>query len=140
MRTDLLMLAFNCSLRDRKASLTLNPKPAFGFTSAAKPIPLPQAKPRAVREHFVMSSIRSREVGRSQRSSVRNCEDAFKALDVGNGLLSVHSALLSNMGVAIVKRGRAGLRQLLQDVVGGSAPYRVILVYDVSRWERFQDR
>jgi DNA invertase Pin-like site-specific DNA recombinase len=39
----------------------------------------------------------------------------------------------------LVLRRRAGLRQLLQDVVGGSAPYRVILVYDVSRWGRFQD-
>ena len=34
---------------------------------------------------------------------------------------------------------RPGLRQLLQDVVGGHAQYRVILVYDVSRWGRFQD-
>lgn len=34
---------------------------------------------------------------------------------------------------------RPGLRQLLQDVVGGHARYRVILVYDVSRWGRFQD-
>jgi len=39
----------------------------------------------------------------------------------------------------LVLRRRAGLRQLLQDVVAGSAPYRVILVYDVSRWVRFQD-
>src|ERR1039458_10580573 len=34
---------------------------------------------------------------------------------------------------------RAGLRQLLQDVVAGKAPYKAILVYDVSRWGRFQD-
>jgi DNA invertase Pin-like site-specific DNA recombinase len=39
----------------------------------------------------------------------------------------------------LVLKRRAGLRQLLQDVVAGSAPYRVILVYDVSRWGRFQD-
>jgi DNA invertase Pin-like site-specific DNA recombinase len=39
----------------------------------------------------------------------------------------------------IVLRRRPGLRQLLQDVVAGTAPYRVILVYDVSRWGRFQD-
>ena len=40
-------------------------------------------------------------------------------------------------GVAL--KGRAGLRQLLQDVVAGTGPYRAILVYDVSRWGRFQD-
>jgi DNA invertase Pin-like site-specific DNA recombinase len=34
---------------------------------------------------------------------------------------------------------RAGLSQLLQDVVAGKQPYRAILVYDVSRWGRFQD-
>jgi DNA invertase Pin-like site-specific DNA recombinase len=40
-------------------------------------------------------------------------------------------------GVAL--KGRAGLRQLLQDVVSGNPTYRAILVYDVSRWGRFQD-
>jgi DNA invertase Pin-like site-specific DNA recombinase len=34
---------------------------------------------------------------------------------------------------------RQGLCQLLQDVVGGNCPYGSILVYDVSRWGRFQD-
>src|SRR5579872_7042976 len=40
-------------------------------------------------------------------------------------------------GVALKRR--AGLRQLLQDVVSGNAEFRAILVYDVSRWGRFQD-
>jgi DNA invertase Pin-like site-specific DNA recombinase len=39
----------------------------------------------------------------------------------------------------LVLRRRAGLQQLLQDVVTGTASYRAILVYDVSRWGRFQD-
>ena len=34
---------------------------------------------------------------------------------------------------------RNGLRELLADVETGSADYSVILVYDVSRWGRFQD-
>jgi DNA invertase Pin-like site-specific DNA recombinase len=34
---------------------------------------------------------------------------------------------------------RTELRRLLSDVVGGRAEYKVILVYDVSRWGRFQD-
>jgi hypothetical protein len=38
----------------------------------------------------------------------------------------------------VIKR-RDGLRQLLNDVVGGKQPYKAILVYDVSRWGRFQD-
>jgi len=39
----------------------------------------------------------------------------------------------------LVLRRRIGLQQLLKDVVGGSSGYRAILVYDVSRWGRFQD-
>ena len=39
----------------------------------------------------------------------------------------------------VMLRRRAGLRQLLQDVVTGIATYKHILVYDVSRWGRFQD-
>ncbi len=39
----------------------------------------------------------------------------------------------------LVLRHRKGLQQLLHDVVAGTAPYRAILVYDVSRWGRFQD-
>lgn len=38
----------------------------------------------------------------------------------------------------LVLRNRAGLRQLLQDVVG-KPTYQAILVYDVSRWGRFLD-
>lgn len=40
-------------------------------------------------------------------------------------------------GVSI--KNRYGLRSLLQDVVGGNAVFKAILVYDVSRWGRFQD-
>ncbi len=39
----------------------------------------------------------------------------------------------------LVLRHRTGLRQLLKDVVSGGSAYRAILVYDVSRWGRFQD-
>jgi DNA invertase Pin-like site-specific DNA recombinase len=35
--------------------------------------------------------------------------------------------------------GRSGLRQLLQEVQSGAADFEAILVYDVSRWGRFQD-
>lgn len=35
----------------------------------------------------------------------------------------------------LVLKNRAGLRQLIQDVVSGTASFRLILVYDVSRWD-----
>jgi DNA invertase Pin-like site-specific DNA recombinase len=36
-------------------------------------------------------------------------------------------------------RNRPGLRRLLRDVVSEDCQFKVILVYDVSRWGRFQD-
>jgi DNA invertase Pin-like site-specific DNA recombinase len=39
----------------------------------------------------------------------------------------------------VVLKRRDGLRQLLQDVMSGKSEYKAILVYDVSRWGRFQD-
>ena len=35
--------------------------------------------------------------------------------------------------------GRASLLRLIADVESGAADFNVILVYDVSRWGRFQD-
>jgi DNA invertase Pin-like site-specific DNA recombinase len=40
-------------------------------------------------------------------------------------------------GISI--KSRDGLRQLLADVIAGKARFQVILVYDISRWGRFQD-
>ena len=39
----------------------------------------------------------------------------------------------------VVLKRRQGLQQLLKDVIGGQITFRAILVYDVSRWGRFQD-
>src|SRR5579863_9001723 len=39
----------------------------------------------------------------------------------------------------VLLRRRKGLQKLIQDVVQKQARYKAILVYDVSRWGRFQD-
>lgn len=36
-------------------------------------------------------------------------------------------------------QGRAGLTQLIDDIQSGQAEFETILVYDISRWGRFQD-
>jgi hypothetical protein len=66
-------------------TLALHPKAAFGFASATNSELLPQPKPRALREHFVMPSIRSRDVACAEWSNVRRCEDALQSLDFSNG-------------------------------------------------------
>jgi len=45
--------------------------------AAANAVPLPKPKPGAMREHLVVSPIRSREVARGHRSGVRHGQDAF---------------------------------------------------------------
>jgi hypothetical protein len=64
-------------------------------------------------EHFVVSSIRSREVARLEGSCVRLCEDALEALDFGNSLLGVHSFPISDISVAIIKRNGTCMSCLL---------------------------
>ena len=69
----------------------------WGLGSATDPIPLPKAKPRTMREHFVVPSIRSREVAWAQRSVVRHSEDTFQPFDFSNGIFSVHPSQSSSV-------------------------------------------
>src|SRR5208282_83377 len=61
------------------------------FRSATNPVPLPKPKPRTMSEHFVVPSIRSREIAWAQRSGVRHGEDALQPLDFGNRSLGIHA-------------------------------------------------
>ena len=54
------------------------------------------------------------------------------------GFLIVHTYSDAARSGLVLKR-RSGLLQLLHDVMSGTASFKAILVYDVSRWGRFQD-
>jgi DNA invertase Pin-like site-specific DNA recombinase len=73
-----------------------------------------------------------------QQYSLQNQMDTIMhyAANVGFNVVQTYSDAARS---GVVLRRRSGLRQLLQDVVGGTAAYSAILVYDVSRWGRFQD-
>jgi len=73
-----------------------------------------------------------------QQYSIANQESVIAdyAREGGFEVISTYSDP-GRSGVSI--RSRKGLRQLLSDVIGGKARFRAILVYDVSRWGRFQD-
>jgi DNA invertase Pin-like site-specific DNA recombinase len=74
-----------------------------------------------------------------QQYSLENQSTAIQAYAESHGfevVLTYSDAARSGL----ILRRRAGLRQLLQDVVAGTAPYKAILVYDVSRWGRFRTR
>jgi DNA invertase Pin-like site-specific DNA recombinase len=67
----------------------------------------------------------------NQRAAIQQYADRY-------GFRVVATYTDSGRSGVVLKR-RAGLLNLLKDVVGGGMSYRAILVYDVSRWGRFQD-
>jgi len=73
-----------------------------------------------------------------QRYSTENQADAIAAYAVSHGLRIVRTyADEGRSGLNI--GGREGLRRLIEDIEAGRADFGVLLVYDVSRWGRFQD-
>jgi DNA invertase Pin-like site-specific DNA recombinase len=73
-----------------------------------------------------------------QQYSTENQSLAIEAYAIANGFEIVQT-YLDTARSGVVLRHRTGLQRLLQDVVRGDCRYRAILVYDVSRWGRFQD-
>ena len=73
-----------------------------------------------------------------QQYSLQNQADAIGkyALDRGFEVVKTYSDAAKS-GLRLKNRG--GLKQLLKDVVEGQVAFRAVLVYDVSRWGRFQD-
>jgi DNA invertase Pin-like site-specific DNA recombinase len=73
-----------------------------------------------------------------QQYSIENQATAIAEYAAANGFQIV--AEYADEGRSgLTLRGRGGLERLLQDVVSGVAEFDAILVYDVSRWGRFQD-
>jgi len=74
----------------------------------------------------------------SQYYSIENQSDAILRYAMAKGYEVVRTYTdRSRSGLTL--RGRDGLKSLLADVAAGRADYGVVLVYDVSRWGRFQD-
>lgn len=73
-----------------------------------------------------------------QRYSTENQADAILqyADERGYRIIQTYSDA-GKSGLRI--QGRAGLTQLIQDIEAGQTTFETVLVYDVSRWGRFQD-
>ena len=70
--------------------------------------------------------------------SIESQSDAIAVFAAKRGLTIVRSyedAGKSELGI----EGRSALRSLMKDVRSGTADFGTILVYDGSRWGRFQD-
>lgn len=73
-----------------------------------------------------------------QKYSTANQSDAIREYAEHRGMEIVRTYTdAGKSGLNI--EGRKGLRQLIDDVQGGDPGFELILVYDVSRWGRFQD-
>lgn len=73
-----------------------------------------------------------------QRYSTENQADAIRQYAERRGLEVVRTyADEGRSGLRL--DGRDGLKRLIEDVQRGTADFTTILVYDVSRWGRFQD-
>src|SRR5512134_3776203 len=73
-----------------------------------------------------------------QQYSTENQAETIREYAQRHGLLIVRSyADEGKSGLRL--EGRDQLQRLIADVESGSADFQVVLVYDVSRWGRFQD-
>lgn len=73
-----------------------------------------------------------------QRYSIENQTRAIRAHAAAHNMVIVRSyADYGKSGLTL--GGRAGLQELLSDVEQRKTDYSAVLVYDVSRWGRFQD-
>ncbi|KIC48148.1 serine recombinase [Tateyamaria sp. ANG-S1] len=73
-----------------------------------------------------------------QRYSTENQADAIRryADERGYEIIQTYSDA-GKSGLRI--QGRAGLTQLIEDIEAGQTAFKTVLVYDISRWGRFQD-
>ena len=73
-----------------------------------------------------------------QQYSTENQGDVIRQFAEGRGMMIVRTYTdAGKSGLRI--DGRDALKQLIHDVENGQADFSAILVYDVSRWGRFQD-
>ncbi|MCE8532272.1 recombinase family protein [Ruegeria pomeroyi] len=73
-----------------------------------------------------------------QRYSTENQSDAIAHYAEQRGIEIVRT--YSDEGKSGLRiQGRDGLKQLIDDIQSGKADFEAVLVYDISRWGRFQD-
>jgi len=73
-----------------------------------------------------------------QQYSLENQSAAIAAYAAKAGYVITRTYADEGKSGLVIKR-REGLRKLLNDVINEDAEYKAIMVYDVSRWGRFQD-
>jgi DNA invertase Pin-like site-specific DNA recombinase len=73
-----------------------------------------------------------------QQYSIANQLDSIEKY-AGQNSLAIAKRFVDSGRSGLTLSERPGLRQLLLEVISGTAEFTEVLVYDVSRWGRFQD-
>lgn len=73
-----------------------------------------------------------------QKYSIPSQQAAIRSYAAKQGFVICRTYADPGKSGVLIKH-RQGLRNLLRDVVSGTSNYKAILVYDVSRWGRFQN-
>jgi DNA invertase Pin-like site-specific DNA recombinase len=89
-------------------------------------------------DHLIPAAQYLRMSTEHQQYSMQNQAAAIQQYAELNGFQIVRTYADAARSGVVLKR-RLGLQQLLKDVIAGTREFRAILVYDVSRWGRFQD-
>ena len=98
----------------------------------------PSSKPPPDRSGAVQAAEYVRMSTEHQQYSTENQSDVIREYANKRGMAIVRTYEdAGKSGLRI--DGRDALKQLIRDVETGQANYQAILVYDVSRWGRFQD-
>lgn len=98
----------------------------------------PQTRGDAAAEKRLRAAQYVRMSTEHQKYSTENQADVIARYAERHGLEIVRTyADEGKSGLNL--EGRAALQQLIADVTGGHSDYSVVLVYDISRWGRFQD-
>jgi DNA invertase Pin-like site-specific DNA recombinase len=73
-----------------------------------------------------------------QQFSIENQQHVISEYAKARSIEIVHT-YIDPARTGVTMRKRVGLKRLISDIQSGHPPFNVILVYDVSRWGRFQD-
>src|SRR5579872_5492186 len=100
-------------------------------TGESAPPPNAEMKPVRAAQYVRMST-------EHQQYSTENQSDVIREYAARRGFEIVRTYIDEGKSGLVID-GRDSLKQLLADVQAGSTDFKAILVYDVSRWGRFQD-
>ena len=118
---------------EEKSALRLRQSEGRRLGSATDTIPLPQAKPRAMRERFIVPSICSRDVAGAERSDVRRFEHFLYLFNIVNDAFNVHAPQSSRKRRLAVNPKRRSAVNPKRGLGHRPAEMEIVCIYEYNR-------